>query len=252
MPYTVEISVDPYTKSLVSLDRKSWELLIKSIHGGTLLNLGGFVARLGNNRKSVREILSTKFEHLQEIDLAFLEMLNNSGKLILASFGSMITMVNSVNGMLNSRVGSAIWVDLQHPTEIPPSDGTPYHLKNKILVVGTNHVGGIKRGEALFDASVLEKIVSQAAKMTSTVRLKELRFGVRVIKNEMFVEFTYDGRYSAAFVGKMSVINPTSILLAAIRGFDAYIRNLTTNNETVSGGSSKGKHGPPLAQPGSS
>jgi hypothetical protein len=249
MPYTVEITLDPYTNSLVDLNRKTWELLIKSVHGGTLLNLGGFTVRLGDKKKSVRDILATKYDNIDEIDLSFLELLNNSGKLILASFGSMITMVNSVNGILNSRVGSAIWVDLQHPTVIPPTDGTPYRLRNEDLYIGPNPVGGVRRGDALFDPDVLDTIVSQASKMVSTIRLKELRFGIRIVGNEMFVELTYDGRYSAAFVGKMSVINPTSILLASIRGFDEYVRNLTADSNTVSSASSKGKREALLARP---
>jgi len=251
MPYTVVITLDPYTKSLVGLNKEAWDSLIKSVHGGTLLNLGGFAVRLGEETKSVRDVLATKFSEVRDIDLSFIELLNNSGKLILASFGSMITMVNSVNGILNSRVGSAILVNSELPTGVPSDDKTPFRFRGKEILVGAKPENGVKRGQAIFDPAVLESLYLKTSKHVRYLNLKELRFGVRFVKGEMFVEFTYEGKYGCSFVGSLGANSPVSILAMAIVGFDKYVGGLTSKPSASSGGPSKGKQGPPLAQPSS-
>jgi len=232
MAFAVRIRVEPRTGALVGVNQEIWTKFVKSLAGGSFLNLSGVIIECGKEEKSVRDILETPYKDINEVDLCFLESLAIQGKLYLVACGSLVSLVNGVNGIFNARLNSAIPVTTEQAKKLTKFGTQPYRSLNGLLVVGNKP--SLRRGQSSWDPDLLKDIVKKLTKdYQINIKLKEVRFEVLLHENKMYVELTYDGRYCLTCYGRLSEYNPAVILAIAIGSFNHEIGALREGKASV-------------------
>jgi len=204
----------------LELTEATWNQFRKSYSPGVMVNLGGIFVTHAGNKKSIRAILDTEFKSIREIDLAFVASLSDMGKLYLAVFGSFTTVVNVANGVFNSRRAVSIPIPTHRVKDFAAVATVPVRSQNEFLLVGRNPV--YKRGGSIWDAGVIDTVIRilKEKYRVQTKRWKDFRFDALMLGELMYVELTYNGRFTASFHGRPTEINPAVILGISIGSFD--------------------------------
>jgi len=234
MAFQFIIEVQPYQHTIAGLDTTSWKNFTGSLSRGALVNLGGAVVKLGKTEKTVKQILETKYGDVVEIDLAFLESLAQNGKLFLSAFGAMITLVNGVNGVFNSRETVAIHIPTNHAADLMAKFGKVGFrmLDSGVLTVGPKPI--CHRGKSIWDKNLLDDIMGYLRSNYKTkVKFEECKFDVLIKGNTMFVEFTYQGKFCATFRGRYLEYHPAVVLAIAAGGFDDQVQAYKSGKKNI-------------------
>lgn len=232
MDLEVFIRLPAVATPATTIDATAWKHFVGGFSRGVVLNLGGIIIVLGNKRKTLRAILETSYANLTEIDVRFVQSLVVHGKLYLGSFGSFTTLVNVANGVFDSRKAASIPIPTHRVGMFSALKAIPFRMQNEMLLVGSKPT--MRRGASMWDASVVDQVIRILNKnFNVTNKIKDFRFDVYINMDKMYVELTYDGKYSVSFNGKYLELNPAIILGIAIGGFDDQIREAMNGNVNV-------------------